>query len=228
MSLVLYAIAPADPPPPDGLRGCEGERLRTLTVRALSAVVSEPERVPGVDEPTLRRYERTVERLADGGPVLPARFGTGLADDAAVRQMLHDRQRELHDALERVRDATELGVRVAWSDASEAPPPGPSAGSAYMHGLLARRRLAQEIAARTDALLGGMARERRLRVLPRPDTPLAAAYLVDRDRVGAFTRAADDLERQLREIGDVRVVCTGPWSPYSFVVGETIAAGAEP
>ena len=52
---------------------------------------------------------------------------------------------------------------------------------------------------------------RDLRVHDHP--PLRAAYLVDRDGGKAFTAAVADQQRHNPEL---RLLCTGPWPPYSF------------
>jgi hypothetical protein len=59
-----------------------------------------------------------------------------------------------------------------------------------------------ELARRSAKGAGGLAR-----------TSFKAAYLVDRDRVGAFRARIEELESQN---ANVQIVCTGPWPPYSF------------
>jgi hypothetical protein len=46
-----------------------------------------------------------------------------------------------------------------------------------------------------------------------PPEALRAAYLVDRDAVGAF--AARVAQLQAAQHG-AQILCTGPWPPYSF------------
>jgi hypothetical protein len=53
-----------------------------------------------------------------------------------------------------------------------------------------------------------------MRRSPRPPSELLrAAYLVDRDAIGAFTRLVARLDD--RHPG-LQLLCTGPWPPYSF------------
>jgi hypothetical protein len=42
---------------------------------------------------------------------------------------------------------------------------------------------------------------------------LRAAYLVERARVPAVVETVRDLQR---EHGELALLCTGPWPPYSF------------
>jgi hypothetical protein len=48
---------------------------------------------------------------------------------------------------------------------------------------------------------------------PRPPEALRAAYLVDRRAVAGFTRLVARLDERHPEL---RLLCTGPWPPYSF------------
>jgi hypothetical protein len=61
--------------------------------------------------------------------------------------------------------------------------------------------------------LRAVARASRLRAADSPSEQLRAAYLVDRDRVDEFVRAVAALQQRR---SDLRLLCTGPWPPYSF------------
>jgi hypothetical protein len=87
-----------------------------------------------------------------------------------------------------------------------------------MLGQLDVRRRAGR-AAEIVAPLGALARDRKLKVLPRPSIPLMAAYLVDRDRTEEFVARAAELDEDFE---DGQLLCTGPWPPYSFVQTATL------
>jgi hypothetical protein len=164
-----------------------------------------------------------VEALMAERTVLPMRFGSRLPDDAAVRELLRSRRGELEGALRQVAGAIELGVRVAWYQADGQPgPPDQTegSGSAYLMGRLDCRRRAGDLADRVDRSLADLARARRTRLLARPDLPFSGAYLVDRERQGAFRERVSALGA---EIGEAEILCTGPWPPYGFATRE--AAG---
>jgi Gas vesicle synthesis protein GvpL/GvpF len=165
-------------------------------------------------EPTveaLEEHEQIVSRLMEQETVLPVRFGTVLEDEDEVSDLLRDRRDELHDALDRVRGAVEIGVRVTW----RVPDVATGSGAEYLRSRLEVQRRADDLARRLDPL-SGLARGVRHRVLPRASEPVVAAYLVDRARVEEFTSRVAELDR---ELGDVELVCTGPWPPYSFAEG---------
>jgi hypothetical protein len=217
VSLLLYAIADADPREIDG-SGIGQTPLRAIGPPGLLAVVADrpdsPESAdeaaaPSAEHETLWEYERVIERLMASHPVLPARFGTVLRDEADAQALLESRGHGLGEALRLVRDAAELGLRVGWRFE---PQTGAESGTEYMTRRLEEVRRARGIA---DALapLHELARASRIRVAPRPELAVVAAYLVDCALVNAF---ADAVRRLDQELGDVEIVCTGPWPPYSF------------
>jgi hypothetical protein len=76
-----------------------------------------------------------------------------------------------------------------------------------------RQRAAEDLVKRIYPPLAELARDATHRVLPAPDTPIVAAYLVPRDGAAHFRRRV----MQLDDTHDgVTLICTGPWPPYSF------------
>jgi hypothetical protein len=59
-----------------------------------------------------------------------------------------------------------------------------------------------------------LAHDARLHAPATPPALLAAAYLVDRRRIGAFK---DRVVTLAAAHNDLLIVGTGPWPPYSFV-----------
>jgi len=106
-----------------------------------------------------------------------------------VEAFLASRRASLVAALSRVRGAVELGVRPAADDRD-----APSSGTEYL-----MRRVAFD---RVHVPLSSLARASARRVH-------GFAYLVDAGAVDAFRSRVAAL--------DPRLVCTGPWPPYSFV-----------
>jgi hypothetical protein len=86
-----------------------------------------------------------------------------------------------------------------------------------MLGRVAEHRLAQELAASIDAVLGELSRARTCHLLPREHTLLNAAYLVDREHESEFALRAQRLVGTLEKAA---LILTGPWPPYSFVSPE--------
>ncbi len=216
MSLLAYAIADADPDAIEGA-GLDGRPLTGIGHDGLALVVSpQGSRCPEPTAQTLWRYEEIIERLMSRHPILPARFGSVLADEDEARDALRDRHQDLRQRLERVRGAVELGIRASWT---HAPTPRPArSGTEYMLGRLDVHRQAQRVAELVDPLRA-LARSSTVKVLPRPSVPLMAAYLVDRDRTEEFRELAAELDATFE---DGQLVCTGPWPPYSFAETGTL------
>lgn len=222
MTLLLYAIAEENgvEPRPNGI---DGSPVWDVAAEGLTAFVGTAPSAISADPDTLMAYEDAVETLMGERTVLPARFGTVLDDTEGVRRLLLERRDRLVPSLQRVRGAVEFGIRAEWDD-GVAPaarrPTGPHAGIDYMLERLELRRRARDIADAIDAAVGDLARERACRILPRPQHPVSIAYLVPRPDVDDFM----DRYRQLEAvITGARLVCTGPWPPYSFVAPEQSA-----
>ena len=223
-----YAIRRAGGSGVDG-RGLDDAPLRVVGAGSLEAVVSDCDR--GARAPTEERlwtHDRVVDSLTSDGTLLPTRFGMVLEDDDAVSAILRERAEELGAALRRVDGAIELAVRVVWPGEADAAGGGhaeasASSGKAYLMSMVDRRRRARELADRVDAPLRELARESRRRVLARPDLPLSASYLVERERAGAFRDRVTELRSA---VADAEIVCTGPWAPYGFASAPVAGAAA--
>ena len=216
--LYLYAIAESTRVP--DLRGLRGAPLKAVGEAGLFAIASEHDELrvePSEDD--LWAHEHVVEDLMDNGSVLPMRFGSALASEDEVLEVLARRRQDFEAALERVRGAVELSVRVAIAaepddsenDSKDREEQGP--GTAYLLERLHRERHQSKATTRVLETLESLARastgwsgELRRR-------QWKAAYLVSHDRIDAFTEQVNLLDA---ELGDATVLCTGPWPPYSF------------
>jgi len=183
----LYAITD-DPAPP------LSEPLTAVASHGL-AVVCGPAEDGEVTAEVLWRHEEVVEALMEERDLLPVRFGTRVDDETAAARALGDRHVQLAGALDRVRGAVELSVRVighAGGDDLRAK----AAAAAAVHG-----PLSQEARASTQ-------------LIPRePSELLRAAYLVDRASVDSFVAHVARLQEANPRL---RLLCTGPWPAYSF------------
>jgi hypothetical protein len=203
--------------------GVAGATTRNIRHRDLGAVVSPvAERRFELGEEAMWAHEAVVEQLMARGPVLPMRFGTALADDEAVVELLSSRRDGFLEALDRVRGAVEVGVRAIVDGDPEARGPAetPRSGSDYLLGRLQERRVADELARRVHEPLAALARESTLRVAYDDHIRVRASYLVDASRIDRLRARVGELERD----GVASVIsCTGPWPPYSFVEARSAA-----
>jgi gas vesicle protein GvpL/GvpF len=217
LTLLLYAITDRGDPWEAPCAGVEGQAVQVIVGNGLSALVSRHDTVPNLDPIAAWTYERVIEVAMADAAVLPARFGSLLADGGATEQMLRDRSVALTQTLDRIRGRAELSVRAMWTAAhggSEPPPADAATGAAYMRARVEPERRARDVRRRISAALEPLAQATRYRRLLEPLTPVTAAFLVDRATIAEFVRRAEQLDRELVEAD---LICTGPWPAYSFV-----------
>lgn len=182
----LYAITNAPAPHLEGLRAIEKDGLAAICARAREQQVSAEE---------LWRREEVLESLMQECDLLPVRYGAIVDDEEDAAELLASRRDELVRALDRVRGAVELAVRVAGDERAVA-----TGGGAYMR---IKTRLLE-----MHETLSALARDSR------ELAPGRGAYLVPREDVAAFVARVAALEEANQ---DLSLLCTGPWPPYSFV-----------
>jgi hypothetical protein len=214
--LYIYAITDAlDAPSATGLHGAP---LRRIKSGRLAAVISEHPLAPEPDEDLLWAHEQVVEDLMSSATILPLRFGSSVERPDDLIAMLTERREEFVDALERVRDAVELSVRVELAVSSPQGPerasPRPRSGTAYLLERAEQERRGSEAVDLVHRPLVRLARRCTSPVSTRDPSRFKAAYLVDEGATERFGERVDELNADLE---GVKVSCTGPWPPYSFV-----------
>jgi hypothetical protein len=229
----IYAIVAHDRGLPTGLTGLGNSTLSTVVAGGLAAVAGPlpPEGLQRTTE-NVMRHGAIVEALQQHGPTLPVRFGTVVSDAEAVASALAEREGELYADLARLGDKVEFGLTVLWDQ-----PPGDDDGRSdgvaddvradhgpgvhYLRARLsasrrdeARREAARTIAREIDAALGSDVLDRRCSIAPTDRLALRAAFLIEPIR---FDRCRHAIGEVRRRHPDLRVLVSGPWSPYSFV-----------
>lgn len=212
--IYLYAITEPDAPVPD-CAGQEEAPVRRLRAGRVAGLYSRHEREHlDPEAETLWRHDQVVEAAMASGPVLPARFGTAFADEAALATALERDQEQLAERLDSVRGCVELAVRVSLPATESAPPQG---GREYLSAQLASQRQRQAVAEQTLIPLAALAVRSHSRTGdPRAGT-LTASYLVRAGEVEGFAERVRGLASRHTELS---LSCTGPWPPYSFVGGD--------
>jgi hypothetical protein len=177
-------------------------------------------------------HEAVLERIASTTSVVPLRFGTIYRSADDVLAMIEERRDALEADLERVHGRCEVGLKL-WlvsSPSAASTPSGAESGRAYLE----RRRTEQERARASKEHAVEAARSLHARLLElaadgvanRPQPPeltgrdepmiLNAAYLVDRDGVGALEATVQAAGDELARAG-LAPELTGPWPPHNFV-----------
>jgi len=214
----LYAItdhpAPALP---------DAERLRVVARGSLAGVYAEAPTEQTITPDGLWRHEQIVEELMQERTVLPVRYGTRFADERAAGQVLEERREQFTAALDRVRGAVELAVRVigptdeppsvAVPSSQPAATAPAQAGTEYLRARLREHALESEAVHLVHEPLSALAREHVLRPVVLPHERMRAAYLVEATEVQAFSATV----RRLQDAQpSLLITCTGPWPAYSF------------
>ena len=228
----VYAIVSRDAPVPASGGGGEAE-LALVPCRELAALTgpTDADGAPLTMENVLR-HEAVVEAARRRGPALPVRFGTVFRDAEALASALAERYEPLAADLERLGDKVELSLTALWAGPhpGDAPAPAPreegalagrGAGARYLYARAAEtrrddavRERAQAVARDVDRVLAALALETRVALLPTPRVAVRTAYLLDPAGVEPFRTAFEEMRRAR---GDLRLLLTGPWPPYSFV-----------
>lgn len=184
--IAVYAIGDHPGPPLPDLNG-----VRAVPAGRIAALCGEVEQTE-LSPTALWAHEAVVEALMEDRDLLPVRYGTRLPDEAQVLRAVAERHDALLAALDGVRGAAEVSLRVV------APADGPAP---------------VEAAARVHEQLAGQARAATVLEAGESRDLLRAAYLVDRGGGAAFAEAVAGHQRAHPNL---RLLCTGPWPPYSF------------
>lgn len=214
-------------PLPGTLVGVEDARVQIMGHGDLQVVTSRVSprfrdlaEAPDEDVVTaVRQHDDVLREVARDRSLLPVRFGTVLADEAAVDDLLADPDGALRRALVQVDGADEWVLSVTARNPTtdtvvdeQDLSPG--------HAFFARRRSAEEqrqlarssavaVARQVDARLREVARAFRPLDLHGPDVVARGAYLVPREVSDQFIQAT-------QSHGEGLVDVQGPLPPYRF------------
>lgn len=236
----IYGIVLREARIPPELTGLHDAPLSTVAWQDLAAVTSPIESVTLPTIPAfLLRHEAVVEELCQAGPTLPVRFGTILADPAAVAQAIAGKYEVLLADMARVGDKVELGLTILWdtsADQNEAQAEqqtsittatsvmrSSGAGKHYLDARRAHYRFEAAQQNKVRAVVAALEQafhpytlEHRYRTFFSPRLTLRAAYLVCPGQVRDFQHTVEEMCKQQP---DLRWLLSGPWPPYTFVTG---------
>ncbi len=207
MSLLLHAITPAGVAPPAGFAALLGQGV---------AVVYANREAPRRDRAAVLEFGRTIQELAEAGPLLPIRFGTTVADLEGLAELVAEHEPAWSARLRAVSGCCELIVHVSHES-----PAAPSSeqhvtGRDYLLQRMAAARAADALQDQVGAALRPVAKE--IRNLPGGKGHHRFAVLVPR---ATATVARADVQHWAAVRPDLQVAVTGPWPPFSF--GEDVA-----
>jgi hypothetical protein len=215
--------------------------VRQLTEGELTAIVSDVD--PGFVEAgraDLERHMAILEQAALSATVVPLRFGTVMPSDGAViAELLRDRVAELVDLLVALDGRVELSLsgtyeeRIFGEVVAEQPEVaalrermrGRDENVTYYDRIRLGELVASAMAAKRQrdteqvlAKLRPLADDVRVGEVAHERSVLAASFLVHRDRLPEFDRAAEEVAAENRS--RIRFRYAGPLPPYDFVGGK--------
>lgn len=223
--LHVYAIIDSGRVVGAGPHGHEDDAVTAFPLGAIAAAVSRAT-APSIEVSNARvwHHEKVLAALMERHAVLPMRFGT-ICPENELSHLLENRRDALCAALRKLNGKVEMAVRITHGATTgqtdfPSPPVEPASdpsGTAYLMARLARHKangLADDPSAVKD-IRSHLRRHSLDVVWTGPETsgePFKASCLIDRRGVGEFVEGLDRLETP-----GLRLSCTGPWAPYSFV-----------
>jgi len=241
VAIYLYCVTEPTLQPPANLLGLAAAPVRAVAALGAAAWASDLPADVGAVTPELARTHDLVVRaaLALETP-LPARFGQTFTDEGALRRSLDARSARITRALERVRGAVEMTLRILLDEPvvggrAERPTAstviaraagaaeggqGEGSGRAYLDWLRERQHVAAEALTRAEFLQARVARAVLEIVREEASSPpppaarsLGIAHLLARGDVGRYRAAVHAMARREPPL---RMMVSGPWAPYSF------------
>jgi hypothetical protein len=223
MGLHLYCVVPIGCAPAADTRGVDGSAVESVSCARVSCWVSRHTVRPAAETAALRAHnDVVVAATSTAATPVPLRFGQWLEDETAVRRTIDEDGERWAQLLDRFAGHAEYGIRVAAAleAARDVRPAVSVTGREYMAELARSQALAAGWRARADRLAGelrdragDLIRDSRMEPPARAGGTFAFAHLVAWADVKAYREAIGDVRRRHE---DLRLLCTGPWPPYSF------------
>jgi hypothetical protein len=246
LSFLIYCVFDAGRTSAKPLPGIDGQPVFTVTYRQLAVAVSlAPPAALLLNPANIRTYGRVIAALHRRRTVVPMRFGCALADEAAIICLLAEHYGHYRTLLKELRGCVEMGIRLLLPaphpvNGTALPEPGlpplpadpqgnfPGAGWAYLRARKSQfkeqDRQAQDyrsIAAHCRAHFTGLCKKTSNDHNHQGGLLLSLDFLVPENSLTAFRQAF----RTFNPTPGAKVLLSGPWPPYSFVMRGARAEG---
>ena len=203
-------------------RGISGAAVRSLQIDDLAVLVSDfnADTVAVTKENALD-HAAVVRSVLDRTTPLPFRFGT-LVTEEQLRSYISARKPALQTRFEHVRGCVEMSVKIIReiSTDNETPRDDITSGTSFLEekrlallGSEQRATEATEISAWLHEQVNGLIRDEQATVRPSEKLVLAAAHLVERDKIPQYK---ERLAAARKNRPELHFLFSGPWPPYSF------------
>ncbi len=221
--------------------GNRHDEVYTINYLDLAMVVSDsPIVIYDPDRKNAIQHERVIARVMEEYTVIPASFGLIFKTEEDVYELLKEIYTEAKEALVKIDNKIELGLKVFWKKECfaqeiekghrelqklklEVARQRPASQESVYSKKFRLGQLVEEAAARKRAVYIGeiynglkkYAAASTTNELVTPRMILNAAFLVDRNREKEFDEQVNRLYMKYHKILDFKY--TGPWPPYNFV-----------
>src|ERR1041385_1079548 len=221
MKLYAYCLVEDRRAPDASVRGISGAPVQLLQVDEFDVLVSNFD----ADTVTVTRenaldHAAVVRSVLERTTPLPFRFGT-LVTDQQLRGYIDARKPALQTRFAHVRGGVEMSVKVIREVSTDHTPPGEiTSGTTFLEEkrreILGNERnaaVAKEISTWLHEQVEDLTRDEVVTLRPSEKLVLAAAHLVDRDKIPRYK----EIMAAARKNGpELHFLLSGPWPPYSF------------
>jgi hypothetical protein len=223
MKLYAYCLV-EDPDAFDAsTRGISGATVRLLQIDELAVLVTDfnADTVAVTRENALD-HAAVVRSVLDRTTPLPFRFGT-LVTEQQLRSYISARKPALQTRFAHVRGCVEMSVKVIRELSDEIKTQVRdeiTTGTSFLEekrreilGSEQKTAEAREIETWLHEQVGGLIRDEQVTIRPSEKLVLAAAHLVERDKIGQYKEKTAAARKNRPEL---HFLFSGPWPPYSF------------
>jgi hypothetical protein len=223
MKLYAYCLV-EDPDAFDAsTRGISGATVRLLQIDELAVLVTDfnADTVAVTRENALD-HAAVVRSVLDRTTPLPFRFGT-LVTEQQLRSYISARKPALQTRFAHVRGCVEMSVKVIRELSDEIKTQSRdeiTTGTSFLKekrreilGSEQKTAEAREIETWLHEQVGGLIRDEQVTIRPSEKLVLAAAHLVERDKIGQYKEKTAAARKNRPEL---HFLFSGPWPPYSF------------
>jgi hypothetical protein len=203
-------------------RGISGAAVRSLQIDELAVLVSDFNNdTVAVTRENALDHAAVVRSVLDRTTPLPFRFGT-LVSEQQLRSYISARKPALQTRFAHVRGCVEMSVKIIRevSNDKAAPQGEVTSGTSFLEekrrallGSEHKATEATEISAWLHDEIDGLIRDEQVTVRASEKLVLAAAHLVERDKI---RQSKEKLAAARKNRPELHFLFSGPWPPYSF------------
>ena len=224
MNLYVYCLVGRTETSPVSVQGIDGVFVRRLDTEDFSILVSDfPEQAVLVSRENVLAHASVIQNVLSETTPLPFRFGT-LVSHQQLENYLDSRRDAIKAKLDLVSCCVEMSVKIISDRTSTEEPLASGApqtpGAAFLSekrreilGDEARVAEARSVAEWLQSQVTTLAKETQITMNPTRKLLVAAAHLIERDRVEEFRTRITEARNQRPGL---HFLVSGPWAPYSF------------